>query len=183
MTKKVEKILFVLVLFIIFISIFSISFATSRATYAVLNVWSVDSGKHLDWSGTTQYWGNWWTGINTWNNYKNGVIRQDGALTVNDVTISDVSFIATGVNARTEQKGTGHSLATTIKFATSQMDQLSNLKKDIVCTHEIGHTLGLNENNGSTQNVMYQDMSYNSSNNVLSAQDKMNYDYMYNNKY
>lgn len=63
------------------------------------------------------------------------------------------------------------------------MDQLSNLKKDIVCTHEIGHTLGLNENNSSTQNVMYQDMSYNSSNNVLSAQDRMNYDYMYNNKY
>lgn len=155
MTKKVERILFILVFLIISLSVFSISFATGGVTYEVLNVWSVDSGKHLNWSGTTQYWGNWWIGVNTWNNYKSGVIRQDSGLTVNDVTISDVPFIAPDVNARTEQKGIGHSLATTIKFATSLMDQLSNLKKDIVCTHELGHTLGLNENNNSTQNVMY----------------------------
>lgn len=185
MQKKLKKIIFFILVFSFMILLFTISFA---ATYwyepvQVLSVWSVDSGKHLDWSGSTQYSSNWNSGVNTWNNYKSGVIRKDTLTTINDVTISDKEFISDRVNARTTQHGTGKSSSTTIVFATSMMNQLSNTKRTTVCAHEIGHTLGLDENRSSTANIMYDDMTYNTSNNTLSNADKNNYDYMYDTKY
>lgn len=158
--------------------------ATRWYVYHVLNVWSVDSGKHLDWSGSTSYSSNWNTGVSTWNNYKSGVIRKDTILTTNDVTISDVASLPSNIVAQTTQYGTGHSSGSTIKFSTAQMNSLSSTKKNIVCTHEIGHTLGLDENNDNgTTLVMYNNIANNTSNNVLHSEDKFNYDYMYNNSY
>lgn len=154
----------------------------------VLNVWSVDSGKHLDWSGSTAYSSNFTTGVNTWNAYKSGVIRKDGLLTVNDVTISDVSSLSGNTVALTTQYYTGSggkSTSATIKFSTPQINNLTSAKRNIVCTHELGHTLGLDENNdsGSTSIIMYNNIANNTSNNVLHSQDKLNYDYMYDTKY
>lgn len=184
MREKILKIVMFIMLFVV------IPFSVSAwFIYHVLIVWSVDSGKHLDWSGSTAYSSNWNTGVNTWNNYKSGVIRKDGLLTVSDVTISDVSSLYGNTIALTVQSYTGSggkSSSATIKFSIPQMNSLSSIKKTIVCTHELGHTLGLDENNnstGGTNVVMYNIINSNTSNNVLHNEDKMNYDYMYNNKY
>ena len=155
--------------------------------YAVLNVWSVDSGKHLDWSGSTAFLSNFNTGVNTWNEYKSGVIRKDTLTTINDITISDASALTGNAVAQTTQHGTGKSISSTIKFHTTKMNSLSTMKKNIVCTHELGHALGLDENNNrGTHLIMYNEINTNTSNtsnNVLSSDDKANYDYMYDNKY
>ena len=173
-------ILFALMLFAVTI----ISYAAT--TYHVKDNWCVDSGKHLDWSGSTIYSNNWDTGVNTWNNYKSGVIRKYTLLTINDVTISDVSDLSGNTVAytlTTYPVGGGKGKAT-IQFSTTKMNVLSQIKRNIVCTHEIGHTLGLSENNDNgTDVIMYNNMDRNTSNNVLHSQDKLNYDYMYNNKY
>ena len=145
-------ILFALMLFAVTI----ISYAAT--TYHVKDNWCVDSGKHLDWSGSTIYSNNWDTGVNTWNNYKSGVIRKDTLLTINDVTISDVSDLSGNTVAytlTTYPVGGGKGKAT-IQFSTTKMNVLSQIKRNIVCTHEIGHTLGLSENNDNgTDVIMY----------------------------
>ena len=187
MLKKKRKILFIILFSLFLLSITCLSYATARwYSYHVNDVWAVDSGKHMDWSGTTAYMSNWNTGVNTWNNYKSDVIRADTLLTVNDLTIKDVAEIASGVVARTykqESVSSGHSIME-IRFATSQMSLLSETQRNITCTHEIGHALGLDENNDSgTDVIMYNDINTNTSNNVLHSEDRFNYDYMYNNKY
>ena len=163
--------------------------ANASARYYVLyllDVWSVDSGKHLDWNGNTNYMSNWNTGVQTWNNYKSGVIRKDGAFTINDVTISDVNSLTANTVALTNQtyRNPGKSISATVQFSKTEMDKLSTVKKNIACSHEIGHLLGLDENkNDGTNLIMFNIIAYNTSNNVLHNIDKFHYDYMYNNKY
>ena len=163
--------------------------ANASARYYVLyllDVWSVDSGKHLDWNGTTNYMSNWNNGVQTWNNYKSGVIRKDGAFTINDVTISDVNSLTANTVALTNQtyRNPGKSISATVQFSKTEMDKLSTVKKNIACSHEIGHLLGLDENNNDGTNlIMFNIIAYNTSNNILHNIDKFHYDYMYNNKY
>lgn len=189
MRKNIKKFLLTIALVVSITAVpFTVSALTARwYVYHILNVWSVDSGKHLDWSGSTTYSSNFNTGVNTWNNYKSGVIRRDGILTVNDVTISDVSDLSGNTVALTTQRYSGSggkSVSATIQFSTAKMNNLSDIKRTIVCTHELGHTLGLDENNDNgTSLVMQNNIATNTSNNVLHSEDKFNYDYMYNNKY
>lgn len=176
------------ILAILLVTLIGFPFAVKASVrwyvYHVLKVWSVDNGKHLDWSGSTSYSSNWNAGVSTWNNYKSGVIRKDSLLVQNDLTISDVETLPSNTVAITTQYGTGHSSGSTIKFSKAQMNGLSNLERNIVCTHEIGHALGLDENNDNgTSLVMYNNIYDNSSNNILHSEDKFNYDYMYDNKY
>lgn len=187
MITKTKKIIFIMLFFILLISIFSLSFAAARwYTYHVNDYWCVDSGKHLDWSGTSTYLSYWNTGVNTWNDYKSGVIREDTALTVNDVTICDAETISSGVaatTATTATNGVGKGTAV-ITFSKEKMNTLSTVKKNITCTHEIGHALGLAENNDNgTSVIMYNVIDLQTSNNVLHSEDKLNYDYMYSYKY
>ena len=174
MKKILKKFLFVFA----FAVIPFVASAQSRwSVLAVLDQWAVDSGKHMDWSGSTKYSSQWNTGVGVWNGYKSGVIRADAWNTVNDVTIQDVKYIKPNTPAQTVMTRVGKSDAT-ISFATDFMDILTPIQK------KIGHALGLAENNDlGTNLIMYQDVNLNTSNNVLNSNDKANYDYMYNNKY
>lgn len=152
--------------------------------YQVNNYWCVDSGKHLDWDGSTIYSTEWNTAVTKWNNYKSGVIRKDTILINQDVKIQDVPALSSGAVAQTSispssGKGTG-----VISFSTSVMNGLGPLYKQIVCTHEIGHALGLRDNGGDgTSTIMHGSINTTTSNGNLTNADKINYDYMYNNKY
>ncbi len=66
------------------------------------------------------------------------------------------------------------SSAGTIKFNTYQMDNFTSAQKRNVCTHELGHALGLAHN--AKGDVMY---AYVSSVISLSANDKASYDASY----
>lgn len=139
----------------------------SAATSAIMDWYLVDSGKHLDWGGSTAYQTQFEAGVDTWNNYKSGVIRQDSWSTIKDVTISD--FYSTSSSAGVT------SAAGTIKFNSYHMDGFTNRQKRSVCTHEIGHALGLAHNQEG--DVMYE---YTNGVTVLTENDKASYDASYN---
>ena len=94
-----------------------------------MNWYLVDSGKHLDWKGSTSYQTQFNSAVSTWNNYKSGVIRKDAWNTINDVTISDYNEVSSTAGVT--------SSAGTIKFNTYQMDNFTSAQKRNVCTHEL----------------------------------------------
>lgn len=163
--RKIRKLLSFILCLVLTLSMLSIcAFST---TTAILSWHLVDSGKHLDWSGSTAYLSQFNAAVTTWNNYKSGVIRKDSWNTINDVTISDFSEVSS-VAGVTSSNGT-------IKFNKYVMNDLSSDKRKNVCIHELGHALGLAHNlNGD---VMY---TYVSSVISLSANDKASYDLSYN---
>ena len=112
----------------------------------------------MDWKGSTSYQTQFNSAVSTWNNYKSGVIRKDAWNTINEVSST------AGVT----------SSAGTIKFNTYQMDNFTSAQKRNVCTHELGHALGLAHN--AKGDVMY---AYVSSVTSLSANDKASYDASY----
>lgn len=137
------------------------------ATTAILTWDLVDSGKHLDWGGSTVYQTQFQAGVNTWNSYKSEVIRKDTLITVQDLTISDYYEIST--------TGAYCSTAGVIKFNTYVLDQKTTTEQLYACTHEVGHALGLAHNQST--DVMYM---YISNNCTLTANDKASYDASYN---
>lgn len=144
-----------------------LSTEVSAATVS-LSGWSLfDSGKHLDWDGNTTYQSYFNSGVSTWNAYKSGVIRADSWNTICDVTISDFTESSSTYGV-TSQAGT-------IRFNTFTMNSLSSNQKQYVCTHEIGHALGLGHNQST--DVMYGSLCSNTS---LSLNDKASYDASYN---
>ncbi|MDR2945072.1 MAG: matrixin family metalloprotease [Methanosarcinales archaeon] len=124
----------------------------------------VDSGKHLDWGGSTKYQNDFNYSVNTWNNYKSGVIRKDSIIYLKDVTISDITL-------KNNDAGETDGDNKTIKFNTFNIDPMNTTRRRNVCAHELGHALGLNEN-PNTGNTMY----YKSSDTyTLSRDDKDSY--------
>lgn len=99
----------------------------------------------MDWKGSTSYQTQFNSAVSTWNNYKSGVIRKDAWNTINDVTISDYNEVSSTAGVT--------SSAGTIKFNTYQMDNFTSAQKRNVCTHELGHALGLAHN--AKGDVMY----------------------------
>jgi hypothetical protein len=136
------------------------------ATTSILDWHLVDSGKHLDWSGSTAYQDQFDSSVKVWNNYKSGVIRKDSLATINDVTISDY-YEKSSTAGVTSHSGT-------IKFNTYKMEDYSTTKRKNVCIHELGHALGLEHNQQG--DVMY---AYVSTVTSLSANDKASYDKSY----
>lgn len=87
--KKAKKILSVIVCTVL---IFSLTISAAAATIYIQSWYLIDAGGHLDWSDEgTKYLSQWKSGVNMWNTYKPGVIREDSSSTINDVKISDVN--------------------------------------------------------------------------------------------
>lgn len=140
------------------------------------NWWCVDSGNHLDWSGSTTYSTQWNQAVSTWNNYAGSVIRQDTALTINDIVITDTSSISATVAATTTTDSSSGKSNGRIYFSRSVMDTFNNSAKRVATTHELGHTLGLADQPNDSSAVMYKNVSGTSANYSLTANDKYNYD-------
>ncbi|MDR2526236.1 MAG: cell surface protein [Oscillospiraceae bacterium] len=136
----------------------------------------VDSGKHCDYdSNQSKYDSYVKTAVATWNAYKPGVFRPDDGKVLQDVRISDVN-----------NEGNGWTGITNLAFAYIHLNKAylddpsynfnyNNILHTV--THELGHALGLDENNdGLPTNVMRQGKRENIS---LSTDDKASYDAAY----
>ena len=139
----------------------------------VLNSWDlVDSGGHLDWDGETSYMDEWYKSVKTWNSHKPGVIRKDRWNIIEDVNIADYCDEDANEFAYTSAKGK-------IRFNTAQMDSFTSAEKQKTITHEIGHALGLYENNGNKNSKLSVMEQGRKSVTKLSADDKAGYDAAY----
>jgi hypothetical protein len=127
----------------------------------------VDSGKHLDWDGKTNYMPQFESAVNTWNGYKSGIIRKDTVWIIEDVKISDY-YEVSSVAASSSSNGK-------IKFNQYNMDVNTNAQNQKICTAMLGSALGLGATSVSSD-VMY---TYSNSVTSLSANDKASYDAAY----
>lgn len=144
------------------------------ASYKLLSWNLVDSGKHLDWDGSTKFMTEWYNSVNTWNAYKKGVIRVDRWNTLEDVKIMDKKLKDGSVLAETYPAGK-------IVFYIDAMERLSFVKRQSAATHEIGHALGLDHNKNSSS-VMRAKISLKASEYKyadLDIEDKLAYDEAY----
>lgn len=143
-------------------------------TYTIkLQTWDlVDSGKHLDWSGSTKYSSQFNTAISRWEGHISGVIRKDTLTTINDLTISDKNQGENGYPATTSSNGK-------MIFNTYYMDSYSNNVNLNICIHELGHALRLDHRTES--NSVMQESATTIT--TLSEGDKANYTKAYNDYY
>ena len=113
------------------------------------------------------------TAVQKWNNYKAGILRPDTILTVQDVKIIDTNSSNVIWAGKTEY------LSARIQLNSYYLNNSSwnynNRLKTVM--HELGHALGLGENNYSlSTNVMKQGKSENI---TLTVDDKASYDLAY----
>lgn len=176
--KKSKLFIPILMIAIIFNVAFLFLFNCNRneAKAYVLNQYDlVDSGKHMDWTGSTTYSEAWSAGVQTWNNEHN-VIRQDTWKTVIDVTICDYNS-STGTYGG--YVAYCYPSQKTINFNSYYMENLSTVQRQNVMTHELGHALGIDHNTDSNS-IMYPYVSTVTS---LSQDDINAYTWLYNNHY
>lgn len=132
----------------------------------------VDLGGHCDWDGTTKYMSLFNKAVNTWNSYM-GVdrFRPDAWNRVQDVKISDKDYSTEYPDTTAETSPYGKMV-----FYTTPMDKLeSDLQRQKVIMHELGHALGLADHFSCWGNIMSQGpCAYGTS---LSLDDKISYQY------
>lgn len=104
---------------------------------------------------------------NKWNNYKSGVIKKSS--TNCDAFFRGSGNLSSGINGVTYSSGM-------IYFNTVNWAFLNEKQKKNCAIHEMGHALGLDDNNGTSKNVMYKGTT---ENRTLSANDKASYDTSY----
>lgn len=157
---------------IFFTVLFISSLAYAWFSYSIiLQTWDlVDSGKHLDWGGSSKYQTQFNNAVNTWNNYKSGVIRKDTLTTVQDVTITDVN------KKNVKWAGQTDAFPRVIRLNKYYLDNYSNDRRQNCCVHELGHALRLEHRDKEPDSVM---RSANTPIKVLSLGDKRNYDAAY----
>ncbi|WP_222429821.1 matrixin family metalloprotease [Paenibacillus agilis] len=144
----------------------SVTTPASAASVSLLGWDLVDSGKRMDWDGSSAYISQFNSGVSLWNSYKSGVIRKDTITTIQDLAISDYYEVSSTAGVT--------SSAGTIRFNNYQMAGYTSTKKLNVAIHEIGHALGLGHN--TSADVMY---AYVSNNTALSVNDRASYDAAY----
>lgn len=168
-TKKIAIITAAMMsVLLVVITLFTM-FNTASA-YKLLTWNLVDSGKHLDWDGTTAYMTEWEKSIGVWEDYKPGVIRSDSVLVIEDVKISDY-YEESNTMAVTSSAGT-------IKFNSYNFNSMSAGERQKTMTHELGHALGLDENNSVPNSIMCQGRR---SQTYIIQDDKNGYDAAYKN--
>lgn len=140
--------------------------SASAASVKLLTWDLVDSGKHLDWDGSTKYQTQFNAAVKTWNSHKSGVIRKDTISIIEDVKISDFSE-KSNIAGVTSPRGT-------IRFNKYVVDTYTNAKRQNVATHELGHALGLDHN--TSKDIMH---GFITTKIYLSANDKASYNAAY----
>lgn len=165
MHKKLVKTFFCLTLIATINTLPTLTVSAATATLGSFDL--VDSGKHLDWDGNTNYMVQFKSAVNTWNAYKSGVIRKDSLSVIQDVKISDYDGDNTTILTV--------SSSGKIKFNQKVMDTHTNDEKKSDCLYALGIALGLGKTKNSSD-VMY---SYKSSKTTLSSNDKVSYDAAY----
>jgi hypothetical protein len=132
---------------------------------------SVD-GKEIAWGGTTTYSSQCASAIATWNARGKISITPDTIWTVEDLTFVDVNSTASWYkwNGLWQQ----NTYADYLYQNKAYMASMSSAYQQNVCTHELGHALGLAHSIAA--NVMY---SYSTSTTALGTQDKSDYSYLY----
>lgn len=105
---------------------------------------NVDSGGHLDWDYDTQYYSQAKWGMNLWNKYKSGVIREDSFWVIEDLFITDINSATAGYYGYRDRDNAK------IYFNIYGMEKLNTDEKKSVAAHELGHALGLGHN---TENI------------------------------
>ncbi len=127
----------------------------------------VDSGKHLDWDGNSNYKYSFQSAVRKYNAYKSGIIRADSLSVIQDVDIADYYEVSSVVTKTTSN---GH-----IRFNQYNMDSQTDNENLADCMFALGMALGLGKTSVKTD-VMYQ---YVNSVTDLSANDKASYDEAY----
>jgi len=111
----------------------------------------VDSSKHLDWDANqSKYESYIIRAANKWNAYKPGVLRPDSASVVQDVRIVDVN------KPEATWDGNCDRLLADIHMNAAKLDKYTDTEHILTTAlHELGHALGLADNDNTILNVMY----------------------------
>lgn len=142
------------------------------ATHYVLGKSSVD-GTVIAWGGTTTYSSQCASAMATWNALGKISITPDTVWTIEDLTFIDVNSTSSWYAWYGLWNQRLGSDALYLNKSSTYMGSLTSAKQQSVCTHELGHSLGLAHS--IINNVMYK-YSWDTS---LGKQDKSDYSYLY----
>lgn len=162
MTKTGREIVAFITLLLLF------PLGVGAATHYVTGTSSVD-GSEIAWGGSTTYSSQCSSGISTWNALGKINITPDTIWTIQDLTFSDVNFRSYTWYASWQQRSGADSIYLNTYYSAS----LSSSQKQSVCTHELGHSLGLAHS--IINNVMFAS----SWDTTLGSQDRSDYSYLY----